>query len=370
MTITSVAGRKYTIPLTQPFSYFTASLTHLPYLLVSIETSEGMRGYGEAALAWDVNGETQEGALACLSLVRPLLANHALLSVDDVQKIMDAVNLSLYGNTGLKCGIESALFDCLGQSFKTPIHKLVGGSSLASIILQKTFSFDELTSDISATMKEAYSSGVRIFKFKVGRDAATEKTALLTARALYSDSILVLDANQAWNNPSDACIFLDSLTDARIAWVEQPVLAHDYEGLAFVRSHCNVKVMADESCHNSTDLKTLHTLQAIDYANLKLAKCGGLLELKKMIAFCEGAHIGYVLGDMIHSSLGTAYNLHAATLGAFAAYDLTLPSRIQGDCATELAFNGWHVAIPQSAGLGVTLTAQPCPSLAQTSLDA
>ncbi len=355
MIIASVLGEKYTIPLAQQFSYFTASLARLPYLLVTIETTTGIKGYGEAALAWDVNGETQEGALASLAIVRPLLMDHTVESLEDIRAIMDAINLSLYGNTGLKCGIESSLFDCLGKEYNKPIHAFFGNSPTTSITLQKTFSFEELSPHMGEKMKEAHDAGVHIFKFKVGRDKLVEKTAILSARTAYPTSTLVLDANQAWKKPEDACAFLDSLSDVHIAWVEQPLLATDYEGLAAIRSSCTVKVMADESCHTITDLKTLHTLNAVDYVNLKLAKCGGLLELQKMIAYCENARIGYVLGDMIHSSLGTAYNLHAATLGTFTAYDLTLPSRIQDDCGTGLAFQGWNADIPQSAGLGVEL---------------
>lgn len=355
MTISSITGHRFTLPLAKPFSYFTASLESLPYLLIEIRTHEGMTGYGEAALAWDITGETQDGARASLHIIQQMIEKRRVDSLHGAEKLMDDINLALYGNTGLKCGIESALLDCMGKERDMPIHALLKGSKVPWIMLQKTFSFDEIQSGSSDALDAAYRAGVRIFKFKIGRDENAEKTAIRTAREKYPESAITLDANQAWQDPQEARAFLASIADIRIAWIEQPVRAHDYDGLAYIRSQCDINVMADESCHTLTDLKALHRCGAIDYANLKLAKCGGIFELKKMIAYCENNGIRYALGDMIHSSFGTAYNLHAATLGNFVTYDLTLPDRILNDCGGGLIFQEWKAWIPQKAGLGVEL---------------
>lgn len=355
MTISSIIGHRFTLPLAQQFSYFTASLESLPYLLIEIKAHDGMTGYGEAALAWDVTGETQDGALASLDIIRQIIEKRCVDSLNDAEKLMDDISLALYRNTGLICGIESAILDCLGKECGMPIHTLLEGSEKPWVMLQKTFSFDEIHSGFSDTLDTAYHAGVRIFKFKIGHDKEVETSAIKITRETYPESTITLDANQAWQDPQEACVFLASIANMHIAWIEQPIRAHDYDGLAFIKSQCTIPVMADESCHTLTDLKVLHRCDAIDYANLKLAKCGGLFELKKMIAYCENNSIRYALGDMIHSSFGTAYNLHAATLGNFATYDLTLSSRILNDPGTGLFFEGWKAWIPQTAGLGVEL---------------
>lgn len=355
MIIKKITGHLCSIPLQKTFTYFTASLTHLPYVLIEIEVDSGLIGIGEAALAWDVTGETQGGALECVDLIRPLLVGSSIDTLTCVRAITDNIRLTLYGNTALKTGIESALLDLLGRRLHLPIYKILGGKEKKHITLQCTFSFEEIESNVFLLARDAYIKGVRIFKFKVGRDCLKESKAIRDIRNTYPDVTITLDANQAWNSASHAQNFLKSVKDVGIAWVEQPLRASDYEGLAFLRHRCGIPVMADESCHTLHDLKILHLFRAIDCVNLKLAKCGGLFEFMRMIEFCEENGIRYALGDMIHSSVGTAYNLHAATLGNFLTYDLTRPDRILKDCGEGLVFKDFTVYIPDTPGLGVYL---------------
>lgn len=362
MNIHSITGKKYSVPLKQPFSYFNTTLTHLPYLLISIISDNGIIGIGEGALAWDINGETQEGALACLRILQPLCVDKKIETVEDAIGIMDTISLVLHGNTGLKCGIESALLDSVGQFKKTPICALLGGEQNVSIMLQKTFSYEEVSADIQSYTQSAYDAGVRIFKFKVGNNTRAEHAAIKIVRRSYPDATITIDANQAWKTTSDALAFLSPISNQNIEWIEQPLHAHDYEGLAALRMQCGIPIMADESCHALLDIRLLHAMKAADIMNMKLGKCGGLFELKKMISFCNQNGIRYALGDMIHSSFGTAYNLHASMLGVFITHDLTLPDRIEHDCGEGLHFDKWRVYIPQKPGLGVTYShSSPCP---------
>ena len=64
MFIKRITAEKYTIKLREPFSYHTLTLDSLPYVLIRAASDKGLVGIGEAALAWDVTGETQAGALA------------------------------------------------------------------------------------------------------------------------------------------------------------------------------------------------------------------------------------------------------------------------------------------------------------------
>lgn len=365
MNIRSVIGQKYNIPLKQPFSYFNTTLTHLPYLRITMTSDSGLIGAGEGALAWDINGETQEGALACFHILHSLCSDKKIETVEDAMSIMDSIQLMLAGNTGLKCGIESALLDIVGQFQKKPIYALLGGERKESIMLQKTFSYEEISANIQSSADCAYKAGVRMFKFKVGNNTNAEYVAITIVRQCYPDATITIDANQAWRTVSDARAFLSPISDQNIGWIEQPLHAHDYEGLAALRTQCGIPVMADESCHILSDIQLLHAMKAADIINMKLGKCGGLFELKKMISFCNQNGIRYALGDMIHSSIGTAYNLHAATLGTFITHDLTLPDRIGHDCGEGLRFEGWQAYIPQTPGLGVTYShSSSCPYVA------
>jgi len=354
MFIKHVAAKKYTLKLREPFSYHTLTLDSLWYVLITATSSTGVVGIGEAALAWDVTGETQEGALAAAALAAPFIAGAHIDSVADVKNIITAIEATIANNTGLKAGIESALLDILGQTKKLPIYKLLGGSAKPFIILQKTFSFQETRRDVASVIQAAIGQGVNVFKFKVGGRQAEEVKILRKIYKRFPEIDIVLDANQAWSSPRAALTFLSALKDVKLKWLEQPLASQDYDGLAALRRQTSVPIMADESCHNVHDLKLLHEKQAIDLVNIKLAKCGGLFAACAMIDYCEKNGIGCMLGDMLHSAVGTAYNLQAACLGKFISYDLTLPERLQSDKSRGLIFEGFKAYIPTQSGLGVT----------------
>ena len=354
MLIKVLSAEKYTLKLREPFSYHTLTLNSLPYVLIRVTTDTGLVGIGEAALAWDVTGETQAGALAAIKLIEPLIIGVNLLEVDDVKTLMMDVEAYLAGNTGLKAAVESALFDVLGQKEGKPIFELLGGKKKPFILLQKTFSFEEMSDDPENIIQKAQTQGVNIFKFKVGGNISAEANKLKTISELFPGINIVIDANQAWDSPAQVLIFLEMLGSVKIGWLEQPLHAHDYDGLATLRKKTQIPIMVDESCHNLWHLKILNEKKALDSVNIKLSKCGGLLEAKRMIDYCDTHGLKYMLGDMIQSDVGTAYNLHAACLGDFVSYDLTLPSRFHSSEVSGLSWDGYRVEVPTKQGLGVT----------------
>ncbi len=355
MTIKLIEAEKFDLKLREPFSYHTLTLNTLKYVLVRITSDSGLVGLGEAALAWDVTGETQEGALAVIKLVEPIVSGASISNLDDVNTVMENINSYLAGNTGIKSAIESAMLDILGQAEGKPIFELLGGKNKVSVLLQKTFSFEEMHNGPEEVIKKAQKQGVKIFKFKVGGDTLVEVSILKAINKSFPDISIVLDANQAWNSPMSALVFLKALNPVRIEWLEQPLHAEDYDGLASLRLKTNIPIMADESCHTLWHLKLLNEKHAIDMVNIKLSKCGGLFEAKRMIAYCQENGLKYMLGDMIQSEVGTAYNLHASCLGDFVSYDLTLPSRFLPKKASRLLWNGYTVEVPTKPGLGVGL---------------
>jgi L-alanine-DL-glutamate epimerase-like enolase superfamily enzyme len=347
---------KNDIRLAKQFSYSLASLEHLPYILVSIETDQGIAGYGEAAIGWDTTGEVQEGSLAIFKLIEPLLAGKRLQSIEDIELVMTEINKCIYSNTALKSGVEFALLDALGKLKKVPVYELAGGKKLDFVIPQKVFSFENQELEIiQDKIRDAFENGVKLFKFKTGEKIDPLVILLQALSRINPQYSFVLDVNQGWINFSRAMEKIKKLEQFNIAWIEQPIYHHDFAGLAQIRSETRIPIMVDESCHSLVDLENLHLRGAMDYVNIKLAKCGGILEAKKLMQYCEKNGIGYMLGSMINSSLGVASDLHAATLGNLLSQDLTFPDRVAGDKFTGIKYEGYKAYIPQSPGLGVEL---------------
>ena len=355
MKITKSKATKNNIKLVQKFSYFLASLNHLPYILVSIQTDGGITGYGEAAIGWDTTGEVQDGSLEIfIKFIEPILIGKELESVGDIEIIMAEIDKYIYGNTALKSGVEFALLDALGKLRNLPVYDLVGGKKIDFVIPQKVFSFESQKLEaIEDNIREAFAGGVKIFKFKTGEKIDPLLALLQELSRINPRYRFVLDVNQGWVNYDQAMGNIKKLEQLDIAWIEQPIYHHDFAGMAEIRKKTKIPIMADESCHSLLDLENLHLRSAIDCVNIKLAKCGGILQAKKLMRFCENNGIGYMLGSMINSSLGVASDLHAATLGNLISQDLTFPGRVADDKFAEIKYDEYKAYIPQSSGLGI-----------------
>jgi len=355
MKIINSEAKKVNIRLSRPFSYFLAILDHLPYAIVSIKLENGIVGYGEAALGWDTTGEVQSGGIEIFNLIiEPILKNKRISNVPDVEKILLEVNQYVFGNTALKAGLEAALLDALGKFKNKPVYVLLGGIKKEYIVPQRVFSFEENDfQKLKKEMAESKKQGVTYFKFKAGKNINPLIKIFDRLSKINPDYSFIVDVNQGWKNSDNALKAINKLEKFNIAWIEQPVYHADFEGLAEIRKKTKIPIMADESCHNILDLENLYLRKSVDMINIKLAKCGGIIEAKKMIDFCDKHKIKYMLGDMLQSSLGTATNLQAVTLGNFVSYDLTMPERIKSDPFSGLIFDGKKVYIPSNPGLGV-----------------
>lgn len=355
MIIKKASIRENNIELTKPFSYFLATLKYLPYAIIEINADNGMVGFGEASFGWDTTGEIQDGGLEMFnSIIKPILQNKKVESVFDIENILVEVDKYIYGNTALKAGLEFALLDILGKFKNKPVYALFGGIKKEYIIPQKVFSFEENNFEkLEKEIDESKKQGVVYFKFKANREIDSLIRIFKKLSKIDSSYFFIIDANQGWENSKKALKIIKKLEEFNIAWIEQPIFHADFDGLAEIRKKTNIPIMADESCHSILDLENLYLRKSIDMVNIKLAKCGGIIKAKKMIDFCNKHSLKYMLGDMLQSSLGTAANLHTATLGNFISYDLTMPDKIKNDPFRGLVFDGQKAYIPKGSGLGV-----------------
>ncbi|WP_410594218.1 enolase C-terminal domain-like protein, partial [Bacillus sp. SIMBA_074] len=86
-----------------------------------------------------------------------------------------------------------------------------------------------------------------------------------------------IDANQGWTT-KQAISIIHELEERKlnVDLVEQPVQAHDIEGLKEIKRCVQVPIMADESLFSPRDAMRLLNEHAVDFLNIKLMKTGGI----------------------------------------------------------------------------------------------
>jgi L-alanine-DL-glutamate epimerase-like enolase superfamily enzyme len=163
------------------------------------------------------------------------------------------------------------------------------------------------------------------------------------------DKVLRVDANCAWT-PKKALAMIPLLAELGVEFVEQPLPPEDLEGLRFVRERSALPIIADESCLVAADIPRL--IGAVDGINLKLAKCGSLLEARRIIHVARAHHLRVMAGCMIESSLGITAAAHLAPLLDDA--DLDGAALVADDPFVGATIAGGVIALPDAPGLGVT----------------
>jgi L-alanine-DL-glutamate epimerase-like enolase superfamily enzyme len=166
-----------------------------------------------------------------------------------------------------------------------------------------------------------------------------------------------LDANQGWN-AKEAIRVITKMEDMGldIELVEQPVKAHDIDGLKYVTDRVLTPILADESVFSPEDAFRVLQIRAADIINIKLMKAGGIYNALKINAMAESCGVECMVGQMIENSIGTAAASHLA--GAkknITRMDLDAPFLLaQEPVEGGISLDGSRIILSDAPGLGIT----------------
>ena len=136
-------------------------------MLVRIETDSGVTGWGEAASAPLMTGETLESIVAAVHFLETGAARPRGGSILPARS--RAMHGRMYGNNGAKAAIEIALYDLAGRIAGKPVHALLGEKKRSRMPLLGVIGGGDFDGDLrDADKKKA--AGFTAYKIKVGID--------------------------------------------------------------------------------------------------------------------------------------------------------------------------------------------------------
>ncbi|MDD4849467.1 MAG: dipeptide epimerase [Gemmiger sp.] len=301
MKITKIRLGILSVPLRVPFKTALRTVNSVEDIVVALHTDTGAVGYGEAPPTGVITGDTTGAILGALQdhIGKSILGQE----VDAFEDILQTVQRCVQKNSSAKAAVDMALWDLYGQLYGVPAYKLMGGA-------RKTITTDITISvnapeEMARDAQDAIRRGYTCLKVKVGADPALDVARLSAVRAAVPpDTCLRIDANQAWQ-PKQAVRILNQLQEKGLAieLVEQPVKAHDLEGLKYVTERSYVPVLADESVFSPEDAVAIMANHAADYINIKLMKCGGLYNALKIAAAAEIYGVECMIGCMLEAKI-------------------------------------------------------------------
>ncbi len=340
------------LKLKQPFTTSLGSHNTADNVYVRIRTDEGVHGWGEGSPHARITGETIETCFAIGKLLSRQLIGKDPTALADNSALMDQV---IYGNTIIKCALDTAMHDIAAKVQGVPLYKYLGGDIRKEIYTDYTVGVSSIEEMVENALK-VKEAGFQIMKVKLGDGEAQDVERIKAIReAVGYDIKIRIDANQGWK-VKEAIKALEELSPYNIQYCEEPINKRNYFRLKKVRNGSPIKIMADECLSDHYDAKKLIRGQHCDYFNIKLGKSSGLVKAQEIIKEAEKAGVEMQIGGFLESRLLFTANCHLAhTTDLVKYFDFDSPLFMEADpIIGGMQYQpDWEIKLPDTPGLGL-----------------
>lgn len=261
------------------------------WIFVFVETDAGITGLGEATTEW------HEHAVAQMieQHMGPVLIGRDPTRVEEATQFLLRSTWWRHGVVAASAisGIDQALWDITGKTYKVPVYKLLGGAVRQRVRLYARM--DLGLPSVPDEARAAADEGFDAFKVGYGQptepfdDAAQVLRALGEARevreALGPQVALMMDCGGLFTQQS-AMALLAGLRPLNMLFVEEPVNADTPRGLVELRrANPDMRIAAGERVCTRWGFREWLEQGAVDVIQADISHCGGISELMK-IAHC------------------------------------------------------------------------------------
>jgi D-galactarolactone cycloisomerase len=363
MKITALRPHVLRHRLEQPFQSAFSTFHDRWACLVEVSTDAGVTGWGECL------GPAGPNAALVRAMAGRLIGRDPL----DIEPIWaDLYNeFRDQGQRGATMtalsGVDIALWDIAGRHFGVPVHRLLGGAHRKAIPAYATGGFRAVGRDRKAALVEEVTGyvaqGFRATKIKIGFDVTEDAACIAAVReAIGPDVALMIDANHGYD-ALEAIALGNRVAHLDIGWFEEPVVPEHLAAYDEVRARQPIPVAGGETWHGRTAFAEVLARRSVDILQPNVCGCGGITEMRKIVAMAETAGIR-VVPHVWGTAIAIAASLHMlATLpptpmrhGArqpMLEFDQTHNPFRQAIVLQPITHQVGMMAVPDGPGLGV-----------------
>ena len=251
------------------------------------------------------------------------------------------------GQHAAMAAVDIAVCDWLGKKLGIPLYQYFGLDPADAPVT--TFSIGIDTPEITR-QKTREAEDFPVLKVKVGLQSDEET---IEAVRSVTKKPLRVDANEGWTDKEEAVRKINWLETQGVELIEQPMPAHMFEEIKYVRSKVHMPVIADEACTEASMIPRLK--EAYDGINVKLDKSGGMMEAYRWIKFARAMNMKVMLGCMISSSCSVTAAAHLSPLVDYPDLDGNL--LIANDPYEGVKVRKGKLILPSGPGLGLKILA-------------
>lgn len=311
--IKRLSAYRVRIRIREPFAIAIKTFLEAENLIVTLESEDGLIGYGESAPEKLITLDTVEEAEAYLKALT------LMLEEADPAKVNEAMNL-LEKKQGIRsqtarAAVDMAVYDLLGKHRGLPAYRLL--SSQEPIHTPPTTltvgirSPEEVAQTVKRYLERYGALGLRRIKLKLEGDPERDLERVKAAASLF-DGELVLDANQGYS-PDKAVESFKAMwreLGKRILLIEEPCRKGDLEAMKYVSERVETPIFADESVVSLEDLRRVGETGCASGVNIKLQKAGGITPALEMAGEAEKYGLKLMVGSMFETTLSLSAAMH------------------------------------------------------------
>ena len=286
-------------------------------ILVRVETSDGMVGYGEAVPTLRVGPVVES--------VKEVSKVYLGKDVFDIEANMkewekhDFYLHSSFESTTALSAVDIALYDIVGKYLKQPVHRLLGGKVRDKILVYANGWYSNCRSpeEFAEKAKEAVKMGYKGLKFdpfgdqwdSISEEALRKASEIVRAvREAVGDEVYLMIEHHGRFNADSAVKIAQELSQYNPLFMEEPVHPWNMMGLRDYRAKTSVRLALGERIISKEQALEYLEEDLVDVLQPDICNVGGFTELKKLSSLVES--YGKLLAP--HNAFGPIQN--AATI--------------------------------------------------------
>ncbi|MPZ39457.1 MAG: hypothetical protein GEU95_15655 [Rhizobiales bacterium] len=343
------------LPLKSPMKMSGITITTAENVLVRIEAADGSVGWGEAASAPTMTGDTLGGLVAAVrDHLAPLLVGQ---DAHDRPALVPALRRALIGNTGAHSSVEMALLDLTCRASKMRLIDAVAPRPLRTQVKPMWLLGNATPEQDIAEARDREREGFHFFKLKIGVKSLADEiaTAFAVREALGTKMPLCADANGGLTL-ANAKRYIERTRAAKLAFIEQPLPPDDLAGLKTL-ARMKRPIGIDEGIHSLADV-TANARAGAAGVSLKLIKLGGFITAYDAAKLCRKLRLKInVAAKIAESSIATAAAVQLACAVPNVDWGVSLTHFYLADDIVKapLPIRDGAVSLPSRPGLGVEI---------------
>ena len=263
MKIKDIRTHLLSVPFADPPKTGFLTLEDIDLLVVEIETDSGVVGTGHLH---PLAGGMRTLEMCIQEMLKPLLLDEMLLDGDGVDRVAALwrkmwMATFIQGRMGITVmamsALDIALWDAVGRATNQPLWQLWGGRP-DPLPVYGSGCFRGLGHDGMIDKAERFvAEGFPAIKMQVAHLFSHDEDVVNVRdmrQALGDDVQIMVDVNQGWK--ADEAIAVGKRLDAfDLAWLEEPVIADDFEGYHRIADAIATPVVGGENHFTHHDLK-------------------------------------------------------------------------------------------------------------------